>query len=618
MRRAFGNLIFERCTTEEVKLSGAGSLLKTRTDGRRRGLKTEWSLEKLLKRVPKVQCSDAESLRQKDRVKKDTEEKQPRNKKAVRRNEKIPEARFFAVFSIRAMFCRKSPAGDGIFFLKTVRMCDPHRSDHTSNGKGEKKMDALNQAIAQISDVLWNSVLLFLLVGTGVYFSVRTRFVQVRKFKTAWNRVFGGFSLKGKKAGKDGMTSFQALATAIAAQVGTGNIAGCATALVSGGPGAIFWMWCSAAFGMCTKFAEVTLAVHFRERNKEGDLVGMATIYGEAYLAQISKRRDESGEIIGGPVYYITHAFKGTFGKALAGFFAVAVILALGFMGNMVQSNSIGAAFNNAFSVPKWVMGVIVAVLAAFIFIGGISRIASFTEKVVPVMAALYLVGALVVILINIQHVPSAIASIFICAFRPDAVFGAAAGITVRKAMRYGVARGLFSNEAGMGSTPHAHAIADVENPEDQGEVAMIGVFIDTFVVLTMTALVILSSGVLEEMMSTGVKGTPVAQAAFRTGLKGFGPAFVAICLLFFAFSTIVGWYFFARQNVQYLFGKKAVVPFSLIVVVFVFLGSLLKVDLVWNLSDLFNGLMVIPNLMALIVLAGTVAKAAKGEKVEF
>ena len=327
-------------------------------------------------------------------------------------------------------------------------------------------MDALNQAIAQISDVLWNSVLLFLLVGTGVYFSVRTRFVQVRKFKTAWNRVFGGFSLKGKKAGKDGMTSFQALATAIAAQVGTGNIAG--------------------------------------------------------------------------PVYYITHAFKGTFGKALAGFFAVAVILALGFMGNMVQSNSISDAFYTAFSVPKWVMGVIVAVLAAFIFIGGISRIASFTEKVVPVMAALYLVGALVVILINIQHVPSAIASIFICAFRPDAVFGAAAGITVRKAMRYGGARGLFSNEAGMGSTPHAHAIADVENPEDQGEVAMIGVFIDTFVVLTMTALVILSSGVLEEMMSTGVKGTPVAQAAFRTGLKGFGPAFVAICLLFFAFSSKV------------------------------------------------------------------------------
>lgn len=341
-------------------------------------------------------------------------------KKRCAETKKFRKRGFLLYFSIRAMFCRKSPAGDGIFFLKTVRMCDPHRSDHTSNGKGEKKMDALNQAIAQISDVLWNSVLLFLLVGTGVYFSVRTRFVQVRKFKTAWNRVFGGFSLKGKKAGKDGMTSFQALATAIAAQVGTGNIAGCATALVSGGPGAIFWMWLAAFFGM-------------------------ATIYGEAYLAQISKRRDENGEVIGGPVYYITHAFKGTFGKALAGFFAVAVILALGFMGNMVQSNSISDAFYTAFSVPKWVMGVIVAVLAAFIFIGGISRIASFTEKVVPVMAALYLVGALVVILINIQHVPSAIASIFICAFRPDAVFGAAAGITVRKAMRYGVARGLIA-----------------------------------------------------------------------------------------------------------------------------------------------------------------------------
>jgi AGCS family alanine or glycine:cation symporter len=239
-------------------------------------------------------------------------------------------------------------------------------------------------------------------------------------------------------------------------------------------------------------------------------------------------------------------------------------------------------------------------------------------EKLVPFMALVYIAGSLIVILCNITRLPSAVAQIFLGAFNPSAVLGGAAGVTVKEAIRYGVARGLFSNEAGMGSTPHAHAIADVENPEDQGEVAMIGVFIDTFVVLTMTALVILSSGVLEEMMSTGVVGTPVAQAAFRTGLKGFGPAFVAICLLFFAFSTIVGWYFFARQNVQYLFGKKAVVPFSLIVVVFVFLGSLLKVDLVWNLSDLFNGLMVIPNLMALIVLAGTVAKAAKGEKVEF
>ena len=428
-------------------------------------------------------------------------------------------------------------------------------------------MDAVNNVIVQISDVVWNYLLLFLLVGTGIFFTIRTRFVQVRRFKTAWMRVFGGFSLKGKKAGKDGMSSFQALATAIAAQVGTGNIAGCATAL--------------------------------------------ATIYGEAVLAQKSKQRDENGEVVGGPVYYITHVFKGKFGRFLAVFFAIAVILALGFMGNMVQSNSISDAFYTAFTIPKWIMGLVVALLAAFIFLGGISRIASFTEKVVPVMAALYLIGALIVLILNIGKLPSAVASIFIGAFCPRALAGSAAGMTVRMAMRYGVARGLFSNEAGMGSTPHAHAIADVKDPEEQGEVAMIGVFVDTFVVLTMTALVILSSGVLDEMIDAGITGTPVAQAAFATGFKGFGPKFVAVCLLFFAFSTIIGWYFFARQNVKYLWGAKAVLPFSLIVVAFVFLGSLLKVELVWNLSDLFNGLMVIPNLVALLALSGVVAKAA-------
>ena len=461
-------------------------------------------------------------------------------------------------------------------------------------------MDALNQAIAQISDVLWNSVLLFLLVGTGVYFSVRTRFVQVRKFKTAWNRVFGGFSLKGKKAGKDGMTSFQALATAIAAQVGTGNIAGCATALVSGGPGAIFWMWLAAFFGM-------------------------ATIYGEAYLAQISKRRDENGEVIGGPVYYITHAFKGTFGKALAGFFAVAVILALGFMGNMVQSNSISDAFYTAFSVPKWVMGVIVAVLAAFIFIGGISRIASFTEKVVPVMAALYLVGALVVILINIQHVPSAIASIFICAFRPDAVFGAAAGITVRKAMRYGVARGLFSNEAGMGSTPHAHALAQVKSPHEQGCVAMVGVFIDTFVVLTLNALVVISTLYTKDgILANGYTGaaleavdkTNLAQTAFGAVFgEQLGAQFVAVTLFFFAFSTILGWNLFGKINVAYLFGEKSTKIYTVIALVFIFLGTLASNNLVWELSDMFNNLMVIPNALALFALGGMVTSAMKRVK---
>ena len=297
-------------------------------------------------------------------------------------------------------------------------------------------------------------------------------------------------------------------------------------------------------------------------------------------------------------------------------------------MGNMVQSNSISDAFKTAFGVPAWIIGIAVAVIAAFIFLGGIGRIASFTEKCVPIMAALYLIGGLIILIINYKNVPGAFASIFTCAFNPAAIAGGAGGIVVREAIRRGVSRGLFSNEAGMGSTPHAHAIAKVDKPQDQGEVAMIGVFIDTFVVLTMTALVILSTGVLDgrygsnnEQIVDGVKkaftGTAVAQAAFADGFSSIGPKFVALCLLFFAFSTIIGWYFFARQNIKYLFGDKAIVPFTIIVVICIFCGSLLKVDLVWNLSDLFNALMVLPNILALLFLGGKIAKFAKGDKVE-
>ena len=447
-------------------------------------------------------------------------------------------------------------------------------------------MDALNELVVKADDLVWFA-LLFVLVGGGLFFSIRTGFIQVRRFRHGWNRVFGNFSLSGDKAGSEGMSSFQALATAIAAQVGTGNIAGCSTALVSGGPGAIFWMWIAAFFGM-------------------------ATIYGEAVLAQKTKTRDGKGDIIGGPVYYIREAFRGSFGRFLAGFFAVAIILALGFMGNMVQSNSISDAFNAAFGVPTWVMGLIAAAIAGFIFLGGIGRIASFTEKLVPVMAVLYLIGGAVLLVLNITRIPAAVASIFIGAFNPPAIGGAAAGITVRQAVRYGVARGLFSNEAGMGSTPHAHAMAKVDDPEHQGEVAMVGVFVDTFIVLNMTALVILSSGVLDEMMSQGITGTRVAQTAFSTGCGGLGPKFVAVCLLFFAFSTIIGWYFFAQQNVKYLFGNGAVRPFALLVVICVFLGSLMEVPLVWNLSDLLNGIMVIPNFIALIALSGVIAASAR------
>ncbi len=423
------------------------------------------------------------------------------------------------------------------------------------------------------------------MVLTGIIFSIRLKFIQVRKFGEGMRRVFGGINLFGKQADKDGMSSFQALATAIAAQVGTGNIAGCATALISGGPGAIFWMWLSAFFGM-------------------------ATIYGEAVLAQKFKTRSETGEVIGGPVYYIRQAFKGGFGKFLAGFFAVAIILALGLMGNMVQSNSIGDAFYNAFGVNKLIVGIIIAAIAAFIFLGGMKRIASVTEKMVPIMAALYIVGSLVVIIANIKNIPNVFYQIFVGAFNPTAVLGGAAGITVKAAMRFGVARGLFSNEAGMGSTPHAHAVAKVDKPEEQGIVAMIGVFLDTFVVLTLTALVILSTNSL----GSGAEGVALAQLAFSKVFGNFGGVFIAICLLFFAFSTIIGWYFFGEQNIKYLFGQKAVKIYALLVVIFVIIGSTLKVDLVWNLSDLFNGIMVFPNLLALLALSGLVVAISRGK----
>jgi len=453
----------------------------------------------------------------------------------------------------------------------------------------------LTNVVIVINDLLWNKwlLLLFLLLGSGVFFSIRTRFVQVRKFKEGMRLVFGNISLRGKKAGKDGMSSFQALATAIAAQVGTGNITGCATALVSGGPGAVFWMWVSAFFGM-------------------------ATIYSEAVLAQKYKVVDENGAVTGGPVYYIKAAFKGRIGSCFAAFFAVAIILALGFMGNMVQSNSIGDAFYTAFGLPKVVTGIVVAAVSAFIFIGSVKRIASITEKLVPIMACFYMVGSLVAILMNHQNILPAFQAIFVGAFNPQAVMGGALGVGVKEAMRFGVARGLFSNEAGMGSTPHAHAMAKVAKPQDQGAVAMIGVFIDTFIVLTMTALVILTSGLLGTADATGniLTGTALAQAAFNQSFGCFGNAFVAICLLFFAFSTIIGWFFFGQSNVKALFkgSKAAQVTYGIIALLFIVAGSVQKVSLVWDLSDMFNGLMVIPNLLALIALSGIAARFADND----
>ena len=282
----------------------------------------------------------------------------------------------------------------------------------------------------------------------------------------------------------------------------------------------------------------------------------------------------------------------------------------------MVQANSISEAFQNAFGVDKRIIGVICAIIAAFIFLGGVGRIAAFTEKIVPIMAGFYMLGCIIILCINHAALIPAFRSIFVAAFDPQAILGGAVGITVREAMRYGVARGLFSNEAGMGSTPHAHALAKVEKPQDQGEIAIVSVFIDTFIVLTLTALVILTSGQLQAGVPGALQGTALAQAAFNFALGSFGNAFVAICMLFFAFSTIIGWYFFGETNVKALFGQGATKIYAAIVVVCIVIGSALKVDLVWNLSDLFNGLMVFPNLIALLFLSGIVARAAHDEDI--
>ncbi|MBQ8637637.1 MAG: alanine:cation symporter family protein [Lachnospiraceae bacterium] len=460
--------------------------------------------------------------------------------------------------------------------------------------------EALYPIVVEMNNYLSSYILIFLLVGVGLWYSIQTRFVQVRYFCQGMKKVFGNLSLKGGTQ-KQGMSSFQALATAIAAQVGTGNIVGASGAILTGGPGAIFWMWVIA-------------------------FLGMATIYAEATLAQKTRVVDKNGNVYGGPVYYITTAFKGGFGKFLSIFFAVAIILALGFMGCMVQSNSIGSTIETAFGIPAWIIGIVLVVICAFIFLGGVQRLASVCEKLVPFMAAIFLVGGLVVLILRIQYLPATFGMIFKYAFQPQAIIGGAFGAALKSAISQGAKRGLFSNEAGMGSTPHAHAQANVAHPHDQGVVAMIGVFIDTFVVLTLNALVIISTmyaadGALAECgaaaASTVITKANLAQTAFGTVMgESFGAIFVAICLFFFAFSTILGWNMFGKINVIYLFGEKnskiSTRIYTVIALVFIFLGTLVSNDLVWELTDAFNYLMVIPNAIALFALTRMVRTSLK------
>ena len=494
----------------------------------------------------------------------------------------------------------------------------------------DKIQEVLLKIAGTINMYLSNYILLILLVGIGVFYTIKTKAVQVRCFGEGMKNVFGNIKLKGGNK-KGGLSSFQALATAVAAQVGTGNIVGACGAILIGGPGAIFWMWIIA-------------------------FLGMATIYAEAVLAQKTKVVKEDGSCEGGPVYYIKTAFKGNFGKYLAGFFSVAAVIALGFVGAMVQSNSIAENAAGAFQacgmnnetallIVKIVIGVAVAALAGFVLLGGTKKLASVTEKIVPIMATLYLVGGLVILCIRIQYVPAAIGMIFKYAFAPKAVTGGLIGAAIYTALTQGAKRGLFSNEAGMGSTPHAHALADVKDPHTQGTSAMIGVFIDTFVVLTMTALIVISTlyakdGAIGKIIAAneallgagakevtavadlaglaGITKANLAQQAFTMAFGGgkaaaiIGSIFVAVCLFFFAFSTILSWNYFGKVNFLSLFGKKSYVAYGCIAVVFVFLGAIFQNDLVWELTDMFNNLMVIPNAIALFALSAMVVSATK------
>ena len=476
-------------------------------------------------------------------------------------------------------------------------------------------MDVILNIFKTINAYLSDYVLIILLVGTGLFFSIRTRFVQVRCLGEGMKQTFGGVFSKKNNHG-NGLSSFQALATAIAAQVGTGNIVGASGAILIGGPGAIFWMWVIA-------------------------FLGMATNYAEAVLAQ-KTRKVEGEHIFGGPVYYIKHAFRGVFGKVLAFIFAITAVLALGFMGLMVQSNSIAESFSNAFGIPTnftWVIGLVLVALCALVFFGGVKRLASITEKLVPIMAILFLLCGFVILCIRVKYIPTTFGMIFKYAFTPSALIGGGVGAAIKIAVSQGAKRGLFSNEAGMGSTPHAHAMASVEHPHQQGVAAMVGVFVDTFMVLTMTALVIISTLYCEGGVLYGLSGDayqaaisgPLAvisktnamqQAVSSVFGTTFGSIFVAVCLLFFAFSTIICWNFFGRLNAQYLFknNKVLVIIYSSISILCVFLGTVLSNDLVWELTDFFNYLMVLPNVIALIALSRLVVdetKAAKKRKKE-
>ena len=437
--------------------------------------------------------------------------------------------------------------------------------------------------INTINEFIASNILVWGLLGAGTFLSIKLGFPQIVRFGRSLKIIFGK---KDKEEGS--MSSFQALATSIAAQVGTGNVAGVATALTAGGPGSIFWMWVTAFLGMGTIFTEASLAQKYRSRI--------------------------DGDLVGGPAYYILYGLKekaGGFAKFLSGFFSIAIILALGFMGNAVQSNSISFGIRGVKGLEHLnplIIGIAVALLTGTIFIGGMGRIAKFAELVVPVMALTYILGSIIILLLNFSHIIPTFAWIIKSAFTPTAAVGGIMGAVVRDAVQKGVARGVFTNEAGMGSTPHAHAVANVKHPTEQALSAMFGVLV-SLIICTSTALVVLVTEAYTKVDVDGkfLKGSQLTQVAFKSAFGEAGAILLALCIIFFAFTTIVGWYYFGESNIKLLFGKSAIWPYRIIVLLFVVMGALAEVDIVWSLADIFNSLMVLPNLIAIVWLSSEV-----------
>ena len=441
-------------------------------------------------------------------------------------------------------------------------------------------MEFVNTLVNQLNGVVWGPPMLVLILGTGLFLMLRLKFMPLSKIGAGFKLMWQGRQKGDAESGE--ISPFQALMTCLAATVGTGNIAGVATAIFLGGPGALFWMWCTALVGMATKYCEVVLAVHYREK-------------------------DERGEHVGGPMY----AIKNGLGKKwlwLGTAFAIFGGFAGFGIGNMVQVNSMAAALQTTFNIPLWVTGVVTMVIVGMVILGGIKRIGKVAATLVPFMCVTYIIAAMVVLVVNASEIPKAFEMIFTYAFTPIAATGGFAGAAVMAAIRFGVARGIFSNEAGLGTAGIAQAAGTTNSPVRSGMIGMLGTFIDTIIICSMTGLAIITSGV----WTSGASGAALSAAAFEQAMPGVGGYILTLALVVFAFTTILGWSYFGEKCWEYMVGTKSILPFRILWVVAVPFGAIAQLDFAWLVADTLNGLMAIPNLLSLLLLSPIVVKLTK------